>query len=75
MHAYSCVMGEPSWRTPSALDRLHIWSSVPGPYVLPHPHLLPGKASPQAGEEAQGDAGGAVPGKQHLAWAPIAVPR
>ena len=51
---------------------------VPGPYVLPHPHLLPdtrfGKAS-QAGEEAQEDAGVAVPGKQHLAWAAIAVPR
>lgn len=47
--------------------------------MLPHPHLLPdtwfGKASPQAGEEAQRDAGVAVPGKRHLAWAAIAVPR
>lgn len=36
MHTYSCVMGEPSRRTPSTLDLLPVWSPVPGPYVLPH---------------------------------------
>lgn len=47
--------------------------------MLPHPRLLPdiwlNKAFSQADEEAQGDTGVAVPRKQQLAWAAIAVPR
>lgn len=61
-------MGEPSWRSPSAPDLLHLRSPVPELYMLPHPHLLPdtwfGKASPQAGKEAQGDAWVAALGMQ-----------
>lgn len=76
VHTYSCVMGRPFWRAPRALNLLHTWASVPAPRVpCPLPETWFGKASPQAGEEACGDARVAVARKQHLAWASIAVPR